>query len=423
MPKQSLPRRVCILYSHDHERHVIVRRQLASFAGSGYDAVVVDHARNQIGGAPRVERFRHRRIPTIEAETLVKGMWRGVRRLPSASIRNGYWMTVLALRTLVSAMGLAILAVKERPQVYVAEDLTAALGALMASRFHSCPVIYCAHELESEQGTDDRVRRGFLRWLQRLVIPRVDCVVVPNRSRAEFFEHDYQPRRSPIVIQNCPPTVPRLKTTILRERLGLGPSTRLVLYHGAMIPLRALDKLVCSAQHFDSDIALVLIGEQGPYFKETLAPLTQAPELRDRVYTLPYVPPDEVSAYVASADLGVVIYENVNLNNYLCAPTKLYEYIMMQIPFIACDFPGINELLREYNVGFPFNPDDQRSIALAVNTYFRMDDHERERVSEALGIARRDLNWERESLKWTALLREFTEGAHSIADQCPATLL
>lgn len=415
MATQSLPRRVCILYSYNHDKHVIVRRQLASVLQAGYDAVVVDHAPAQCDSTSGL--LRHRRIHTVEAEGLVKGIWRIVRRVPSAPVRDGYWLAVLAFRTFVNAIGLALFAVQERPDVYLAEDLSAALAALVASRFHPRSVVYCAHELESEQGVDDAVRRRFLRFLQQIVIPRVDHMVVPNRSRSDFLDRNYKPRRVPTVIQNCPPTVPPAKGTILRERLGLPLSTRLILYHGAMIPLRALDKLVRSAQYFDPDIALVLIGEQGSYFKKTLAPLAEASGVRDRVYFLPFVPPDEVSAYVASADLGVVIYENVNLNNYLCAPTKLYEYVMLQVPFIACDFPGIAEIRREYNVGFPFDPDDEQSIARAVNQYFAMDSSERDRVTERLAVARQDLNWERESLKWTELLGRVIGVSRPVAAQ------
>jgi glycosyltransferase involved in cell wall biosynthesis len=108
--------------------------------------------------------------------------------------------------------------------------------------------------------------------------------------------------------------------------------------------------------------------------------------------------------YVASADLGVVIYKNVSLNNYLCAPTKLYEYIMARVPVVACDFPVMRELLDEYPIGFVFDSDDPVSIADAVNRFFRTDSAQRDEMARTLGHARQRFNWEHESQELLQLL-------------------
>lgn len=195
--------------------------------------------------------------------------------------------------------------------------------------------------------------------------------------------------------------------------LGLAESTKIVIYHGAMIPFRALDKLIQSTQFFDPDVVLVLMGEQGEYFRTVLAPLLHDGRFKSKVFALPFVPPEAVSPFVASADLGVVIYQNVNLNNYYCAPMKLYEYLMLQIPIAGCDFPPISELLREYPVGVTFDPADSVSIAAAINFYFRKTDAEYAKTMDALKRARDRFSWEEEGSKWTDLVSSVLASSNS----------
>jgi glycosyltransferase involved in cell wall biosynthesis len=168
------------------------------------------------------------------------------------------------------------------------------------------------------------------------------------------------------------------------------------------MPGRSLDALITSARYFDDNIMLVIMGEQNAYFREVLLPLASEPDVSDRVSFLPFVAPDRVMDYVGSADLGVVIYSNSSLNNFLCAPTKLYEFIMAKVPVITCNFPVMLEVLAEFPIGTTFEPSDPHSIAGAVNSYFALSRGEQQRIEASLSSARQRFNWERES---TALLR------------------
>ncbi|MFC2023737.1 glycosyltransferase, partial [Chloroflexota bacterium] len=251
-------------------------------------------------------------------------VWPVVRRLGSSKLSDLFWWWTMWLRMASNAAWLAWVAVRAEADCYLAEDLQSAWAALLAARFRRRPVIYDAHELESEQGYGEevRVQQSFLRSLERSIVPRVDRLVVPNKARASVYEQRYRVASEPAVILNCPPASSALDSNKLREVLGLAESVRIVLYHGALIAHRALDNLVRSVTLFDEGIALVLIGEQSAYLQEVLIPLLSVERVEERVHFLSYVRPDEIAPYVASADLGIVIYENVNLNNYLCAPTK-----------------------------------------------------------------------------------------------------
>jgi len=383
---------------------VIIRRQIKTFLAAGFDVAVIDQGEGQ--KTETSSSYRHIKINRLEWHLVTKTLWPIVRRVRYQKLDDQFWRFVLWLRAASNVIRLAHVAFKEGPDCYVAEDLQSAWAAILASRFRRRPVIYNAHELESEQGYGDtvRVQRGFLRSLEQKLVPQVDYLVVPNHSRAAVYAKRYGVRNEPVIVLNCPPASPVPKSNKLREALGLPDSVRLVLYHGALIPYRSLDKLVQSAAYFEKDIALVIIGEQGSYFREVLAPLCVAEQLQDRVVFLPYISPDRIASYVASADLGVVIYENVNLNNYLCAPAKLYEFIMMRVPVAVCDFPELIEFLEEYSVGVTFDPQDPQSIAQAVNSHFSRSADSLVAVQNTLESACQRFTWERESLKWLGIL-------------------
>ncbi len=397
-------RQILILHRADHTKHTIIRRKIDTFLEAGYGVTVIDQA----SGNPVENRadYSYLRASCLTWKGLVRLVWPVVRRIGSSKLDDRFWHWTLWLRMASNAARLAWLAVRVDADCYVAEDLQSAWAALLASRFRRRPVVYDAHEIESEQGCGDavRVQRGFLQSLECKLVPRVDRLVVPNHPRAAFFADRYGVRSEPVVVRNCPPVGPVPAENGLREALGLPASMRLVLYHGAMIPHRALDNLIRSASYFEEGTALVLVGEQADYFNQVLAPLREAERLQDRVFFLPFVPPEELAPYVASADLGIVIYENVNLNNYLCAPTKLYEFIMMGVPVAVCDFPEMAGFLQQHPVGVAFDPHQPRSIADAVNRFFARDADDMLVVQRALEDARQRYTWERESLQWLKLL-------------------
>jgi glycosyltransferase involved in cell wall biosynthesis len=157
-----------------------------------------------------------------------------------------------------------------------------------------------------------------------------------------------------------------------------------------------LEELILSAHQFDDNVVLVVIGDQNAYYRDVLLPLWLSEGLQGRVFFLPYMEHDIIMPYIASADLGVVIYKNINRNNYLCAPTKLYEYFMANVPVVVCDFPEMRTMLDEYPVGLTFNPDDPASIAGAINAFFVTEQKRQAQINHYLTLARERFNWENE---------------------------
>ena len=55
------------------------------------------------------------------------------------------------------------------------------------------------------------------------------------------------------------------------------------------------------------------------------------------------------------SDLGIISYSNINLNNRFCAPNKLYEYAMFNLPMITSDQVLFKRTFKKYKIGIIYN--------------------------------------------------------------------
>jgi len=398
--------RICMLYLQDHTRHSIICRQIATLLKAGYAITILDSSDGTI--VQPLAEYTRVIIRPVRLWLFRKWIWKLLRPFAIGCLSEAYWTVLICTELILTSVWYMVAAHRCDADVYQVHDLWTLFSAILVGRLRKRPVIYDAHELASEQGDSRSLYNRFLRLLEWWFIPRADRVIVPNHSRARVYMEEHRLKAEPLVVLNCPPMMQLGRTNLLRQTLGLPGSVKVVLYHGALMPGRALEELLCSSHYFNEGIILVIIGEQNTYYQQVLYPLWRSAGLQGVVFFLPYMPHEEIMPYVASADLGVVIYKNINRNNYLCAPTKLYEYFMANVPVVACDFPEICNLLREYPVGLTFNPDEPFSIAAAINAFFRGETIRRLEIGKYLDLARQRFNWEIESPKLLNLFVSLT---------------
>jgi glycosyltransferase involved in cell wall biosynthesis len=75
------------------------------------------------------------------------------------------------------------------------------------------------------------------------------------------------------------------------------------------------------------------------------------------------VPPNEVVAWTASADLGVSLLEDTCLNHRLALPNKLFEYLVASVPVVVSHFPEMARIVNHYGVGTATDPSDPVALA------------------------------------------------------------
>jgi glycosyltransferase involved in cell wall biosynthesis len=298
-------------------------------------------------------------------------------------------------------------ALSSRADVYEAHDLPPLLPTVLAAKLRRRPVVYRAHELWSEAHAKVRFA-WFWRLMDRALVPWCDEVVTPDERRSLIYRDEFRARRTPLTVRNCPPYRATIESTLLRDELGrrgVACST-IVLYQGLVDSARCIEEIAAASRHFDEGVVLVVMGIGFGRWADPAAALAG----HERIVVLPRVSPADLPPYTASADSGLLLYRNDCRNNYLCAPNKLFEYMMMGLPVIAPSFPGMLKLVQGEDVGVCVNPEDPREIAAAVNR-LAADAAARARMkANGLRLSRERYNWENEFLPLLERYRSMVVG-------------
>ncbi|HWE63392.1 MAG TPA: glycosyltransferase [Chloroflexota bacterium] len=282
-------------------------------------------------------------------------------------------------------------AVREPGRVIHAHDLDTLLAGVLLRRRFRARLVYDAHELYPEMlATVSPLYAGAWRLLEHWLIRRADAVITVNQSIAVELQRRHHLAVLPTVVMNCPPVEqqPPASPAGAQEPIAL-------LYHGGFQQGRGLEELVQAMAHVDDRATLLLRGS-GPLHEE-LERLARAAGVERRVRFLPPVSPDQLVAAMAGCTIGIVPYLPTSLNNYLCTPNKLFDYMMGGLAVVATDLPELRRVVQEWHAGLVYQPDDACGIADSINGLIG----DPRRLAQCRAAARRAalerFNWEAQS--------------------------
>jgi glycosyltransferase involved in cell wall biosynthesis len=288
--------------------------------------------------------------------------------------------------------------------LYVAHDLPALLPALRAARHRSAPVVYRAHELWTERQYVPG--RPLWRAIEGRLARRADLVVAPTAERAAFLQERCQLPAPPLVVMNCPPRrEPKGRSRLTEVLAAVGIPTegrRLVIYQGAVAASRCALEVIAASAMLPPDVLVVLMGPVDRHLRVGLQ--TALASAGGKAALLPAVSPEEVWPAICSADAGLALYRPDCANNRLCAPNKVFEYMMAGLPIVGSRGPTLEALVDRAGVGVLVDPEQPQDIARGIVAALTLDP---ETVRErALALARRSYNWETQA---AALLQAYEQ--------------
>ena len=89
--------------------------------------------------------------------------------------------------------------------------------------------------------------------------------------------------------------------------------------------------------------------------------------LEGRVHFLAPAHPARLVESLAGFDVGVVPYRPTTLNNRLCLPNKVFEYLQAGLALAVSTLPELRLLMNVTGAGELFDPDSPEDIARAIN--------------------------------------------------------
>jgi glycosyltransferase involved in cell wall biosynthesis len=189
----------------------------------------------------------------------------------------------------------------------------------------------------------DRRERGWAR--------RADAHTAVNDAFADKAVARWSLPTRPTVVPNYPEPwqPPAQPPDLVRAATGLPASTRICLFWGRLGPYVGLDEAAEAILQVP-DAALVLLGF-GRGWERSVARDTD-PRYAGRHFSLPAVHPDELPAWVASADVALCTLPPLSYNQRFTLPNKFLEAMTAGTPMVlGPDLPTMEGLLRQEDLG------------------------------------------------------------------------
>jgi len=288
------------------------------------------------------------------------------------------------------------------PDIFFAHDLAMLPVARLASQRSGAKLIYDSHELYSEQEFSAREKQ---RWteIEAKHIRACDAVITVNPSIAKELERRYG-LHGVNVIYNAERSRRSLERKGLFHRaFELSPDQKVILFQGGLLAGRNLEVLVEAMGHVRNPILnLVILGDG-----QLSAPLKRLVEklgLSDRVHLHPAVPQEQLLAFTASADAGVIPYQPNCLNNYYCTPNKLFEFIAAGVPIVASDLPELRRMIQTHRIGLVGDMSTAEKTAQLIDDFFGDSERLQGWRRQTL-MARQTVCWEEEEKKLISLCK------------------
>jgi len=220
---------------------------------------------------------------------------------------------------------------------------------VMLKKTTGAKLIYDAHELETEREGLNGMRQQLAKYLERVLISKVDKLIVVGDFIGNWYRQEYN-LAEVYVIKNIPMRgqIVTSKSRILKEKLNIRPDEILFIYQGVLSEARGVDVLLKAFANADASKHIVFMG-YGP----SDAAIIHAAESHRNIHFHPAVPLEDLTKYTSSADLGVFFIDReTSLSYKYSMPNKFFEYVYSGLPVLMSDFPEMKQLADTYNCGW-----------------------------------------------------------------------
>jgi glycosyltransferase involved in cell wall biosynthesis len=323
-------------------------------------------------------------IETIGAATAkrVQTLWAGLRRA----------MTSRADLVFTRDLGLASLLARvprsRRPRlVYESHGIAPVVAAAMPSLLGSSAPV------PSERKLARLDRREALVWRQ------ADAYVTITQALADDLGTRYRTRSRVFVVPDG------ANPSAHRASPGSSSSRVLAAYAGHLYPWKGVDIFLHALAATPGVDGLIVGGHPGEADLERIKMLAKSIGLGDRLTITGLLPPNEVEAALAGAEIFVLPNTATAISERYTSPLKLFEYLALGGAIIASDLPALREVLTHGETALLVPPGEVSPLADALSL-LAGDRPLRERLGHAALARSENFTWERRAER---LERAFTE--------------
>lgn len=201
--------------------------------------------------------------------------------------------------------------------------------------------------------------------------PWADAVMTVSEPLGDLMVRDFGLSEAPAVVMNAPViTDPPISCpTDVRTECGLAPDVPLVVYSGGAAPQRGLDLMIEALPQLPGVHTALVVLQPGattlPPYVEGLVARARELGMADNLHVLPYVPSEQVVAFLSTASVGVfpgLPY----VNHTISLITKFLEYSHAGLPIVVSELKHMADTVRETGQGEAFPCEDVAGYVSAI---------------------------------------------------------
>lgn len=246
-----------------------------------------------------------------------------------------------------------------KPSIVICRELTNLPAGVLIKVLQRKRLIFDSNELSVE--THSGIGKYVWRLIERICIHYCDEIIHANHDRAKVFINQYRLIKSAgkvHVIENYP----YYNSRKLPHKNYSGEIK--ALYFGSLDINRGLKELLVSVKDITKfNLDLIGFGE-----KELISELKNIVEENniENVRFLGQINDEKTEDTFDQYHIGIAFYPNSNLNNWLCAPNKIWQYVHSGLAILCTANPPIVREVEKYKFGECIDIVDAKNLSRAI---------------------------------------------------------
>lgn len=272
-------------------------------------------------------------------------------------------------------------------------DLDTLLAGIILKERLGAKLVYDAHELWPVSFSEyPKSFIWLLRYFEKKLIRYADNTFIVSPDLASIMKKWYHVEKIG-VLPNAEIYTDddRALDTGMRRMAG---NRIIFLFQGGYARDRGLEELIKGWRSVDGEKAVLFLRGVHNSFEDELRELAREQSSQGRIFFLPPVSEEDLVAASREADVGIIPYRPVNLNNKFCCPNKFSQYLQAGLALLVNDLPSLRLLVEKFNCGLSYDSSSPDTLISSVNRFIENREYLCSCKYNALKAARESFNWD-----------------------------
>ncbi len=258
---------------------------------------------------------------------------------------------------------------KNHYKCFIGVEPEGLIAAGMIGEKQKIPVVYYNMELRLTSECRN-ISEKIIKKHEKIYNKSAIFTIIQDEERAMLLESDNETGMQEFLTVPVCADGPRFeqRTDWLRKKFNLSDNDRIILYAGFISEWASCEEIATSAVSWPKN-RILIIHSHGYYDPAYLQKLKKYEGEKVKI-SLDPVPYDDLSSFLASADIGIALYKDLgkNFTAIGSASGKLAHYLKSGLPVITNDYPSVRKIIDSYECGVCI--DSPQKIIYAMEKIF-----------------------------------------------------